>query len=211
MWYMRVYTQIYIILYYIILYYITVYYIILYYIILYIYIHTVNRVSAGSPKLKTLQISHAQSVFPQTVLLVDLMLLAAAPKARNGSKEPQMEGRPRQWLATVKWLQAVSTPLPPQGCLSLNRLQYMSPCLKDLQGNMDKDWDPLWFHTPKRSFKIVSVICCGFFSTRLQPLDSCSHGRTLLQDLALIVQTVVTMLKCVSQKVTFHYLCECIC
>ena len=52
-----------------------------------------NGVSAGSPKLKTLQISHAQSVFPQTALLVDLMLLAAAPKARNGFKETP-NGRP---------------------------------------------------------------------------------------------------------------------
>ena len=143
-------------------------------------------INTGNAKLKTPQISHALAVFPQTAQRQDPMLPVAAAKTRMVSKEPQLEGRPRQ---KDDWPQSNGSKRFPLH----SHLWLPQPKPAAVHGNMfegpakelDKDWDALWFHTPKRSFKTLSVIFFGF--TRLQPFDTSSHGCSLLQDLIFIV------------------------
>ena len=143
-------------------------------------------INTGNAKLKTPQISHALAVFPSNCTATRSDVTCCSCKDQNGSKEPQLEGRPRQ---KDDWPQSNGSKRFPLH----SHLWLPQPKPAAVHGNMfegpakelDKDWDALWFHTPKRSFKTLSVIFFGF--TRLQPFDMSSHGCSLLQDLIFIV------------------------
>ena len=134
----------------------------------YMYICIVIGVSTGSSKLKNTSDLTRAICFPKLHRPNDLISPAAAPRQR--SKDHQMDqGRPRHgndWPQS-KWLQAVIHTSPTSGLPQPNRLQNISPSWRDLHGIVDKDWDTLWIHTPKRSFKTLSVIFFGVFCARL--------------------------------------------
>ena len=141
-------------------------------------------INTGNAKLKTPQISHALAVFPQTAQRQDPMLPVAAAKTRMVLRNPS-------WKAVHGKRMTGHSQMAPSGLHSHLWLPQPKPAavhgimFEGPAKELDKDWDTLWFHTPKRSFKTLCVIFFGF--TRLQPFDTSSHGCSLLQDLTFVM------------------------
>ena len=96
-------------------------------------------INTGNAKLKTPQISHALAVFPQTAQRQDPMLPVAAAKTRMVLRNPSWKAvHGKRMTGHSQMAPSGFRSTPTSGCLSLNRLQCMATCLKDLQRNWTK-------------------------------------------------------------------------
>ena len=96
-------------------------------------------INTGNAKLKTPQISHALAVFPQTAQRQDPMLPVAAAKTRMVLRNPSWKAvHGKRMTGHSQMAPSGFRSTPTSGCLSLNRLQCMASCLKDLQKNWTK-------------------------------------------------------------------------
>jgi hypothetical protein len=96
-------------------------------------------INTGNAKLKTPQISHAPAVFPQTAQRQDPMLPVAAAKTRMVLRNPSWKAvHGKRMTGHSQMAPSGFRSTPTSGCLSLNRLQCMATCLKDLQRNWTK-------------------------------------------------------------------------
>ena len=140
----------------------------------YIYIYIVIGINTGNAKLKTPQISHALAVFPQTAQRQDPMLPVAAAKTRMVLRNPSWKAvHGKRMTGHSQMAPSGFRSTPTSGCLSLNRLQCMASCLKDLQRNWTKTGILCGFTLPKEvsklyvSFSLDSHVCSHLTRVRM--------------------------------------------
>ena len=120
-----------------------------------IIIYIVIGINTGNAKLKTPQISHAPAVFPQTAQRQDPMLPVAAAKTRMVLRKPSWKAvHGKRMTGHSQMAPSGFRSTPTSGCLSLNRLQCMATCLKDLQRNWTKTGILCGFTLPKEVSKL---------------------------------------------------------